>query len=174
MAKTRKEKEKVVQDLVDRFSRMKSLILVDYTGLNVKMVEELRKELREEEIEYLVVKKTLLKLALKKADLKEINVDQLQGQIALAFGFKDEVMPAKLLDKFRKQSESLKFLGGILEGKFIDDKKVLELAQIPTREELLTKTVWVIQSPVSGLVNVLAGGIRNFVYALKAIQDQKS
>jgi len=173
MAKTRQQKEKEIEKLAEKLSKMKALVFANYDGLKVKEVDELRKILRDQGIDYLVSKKTLMKLALKKAGLKEIKVDELVGGVGLAFGYEDEVLPAKLLNDFAKTHQSLKLVGGILENKFIAKEKVLELARIPGKQELLAKTVWVIKSPISGFVNVLSGSLKSLLYVLNSIKDKK-
>lgn len=174
MAKTKEQKKKILEDLEDKLSKMKAAVFLNFTGLNVKDVTALRDILRKEKIDYEVVKKTLLKLALNKTGYKDIEPKKFEGQIAVAFGYEDEVMPAKLLKQFRAQHEALKFIGGILEKKYIDAAKVLELANIPSRSELLAKLVGSINSPLSGFVNVLAGNLRSLVQVLKAMAEKKT
>lgn len=171
MPKTRQEKEKKVEELTDKLSRMKSAIFVDYSGLDVKSVEELRKTLRQEKIDYQVIKKTLLKLALAKIGLKDIDFRALEGQLGITFDYQDEVMPARLLKIFQKKNTALKILGGILEKKFIGKEKVQELASIPTRSDLLTKATGSLKAPLTGLVNVLQGNIKKLIYTLMALKD---
>jgi large subunit ribosomal protein L10 len=172
MAKTREQKEKEIEKLAEKLSKMKAMVFANYDGLKVKEVNELRKTLREQKIDYLVSKKTLMKLALKKAGLKDIKVDEFVGGVGLAFGYEDEILPAKMLNDFAKTHQALKLIGGILENKFIAKEKVLELARIPGKQELLTMTVWVIKSPIAGLVNVLSGSLKSLLYALSAIKDK--
>lgn len=174
MAKTRKQKEEELKDLIEKLKKNKSVVFCDYTGLDVASVEELRKSLRAEEVDYKVAKKTLLTKALKKAGILGIEVKELKGQLSVAFGYKDEVAPAKLISKFRKSHEQMTFLGGIYENKFIGIEEVERLAAIPSREELLAKVVGSISAPISGTVRVLSGVLRNFVGALRAIKDVKS
>jgi len=98
----------------------------------------------------------------------------LPGQIAVAASEQDEVMPARLLKKFQKDNEALAILGGILEKKFVAEAKILELADLPTRDELIARVIGSIRAPLAGLVNVLQGGMRNFLNVLSAIKDQKA
>jgi large subunit ribosomal protein L10 len=94
--------------------------------------------------------------------------------MALVFSYEDEIAPAKIIAKFKKEFEKkLDFFGGILEGKFITESEMSELASLPSREELYAKVVGSINSPISGFVNALAGNIRNLVYTLSAIKDKK-
>jgi len=151
---------------------MKAAYFVTFDGLKVKETVELRKLLREQKIDYEVIKKTLLKLAFKKHKLN-IDVDKISGSLGMAIGFEDEITPAKVLGNFSKEHPALKLAGGIYENKLIDQKQALALAKLPGKEELLTKLVWLVQYPVSGLVNVLQGNLRGLVYALKAMSEKK-
>lgn len=173
MAKTKEQKKKELEDLEDKFSKMKVAVFVNFTGLNVKDANALRNILRKDKIDYGVAKKTLLKLALEKTSYKDIEPKEFLGNIAVAFGYEDEIMPAKLLNQFKAQHEALKIIGGILEKKYIDAAKVLELANIPGKPELLAKLVGSINSPLSGFVNVLAGNLRGLVQVLKAMSEKK-
>lgn len=174
MAKTKEQKKKTVEDLEKKLSKMKTAVFVNFTGLTVKDATSLRNILRKEKIDYEVVKKTLLKLALDKVGCKDIEPKKFEGNIAVAFGYEDEVMPAKLLNQFKAQHEAIKFIGGILEKKFIDVAKVLELANIPGKLELLAKLVGSVNSPLSGFVNVLAGNLRGLVQVLKAMSEKQA
>ncbi len=174
MAKTKQQKEEIVKKITDRLSGAASVIFVNFDGLNVQETTELRSILREEGIEYTVAKRTLLQLALEKADLKGIDISALPGGLGAAFGKEDEVLPAKLLYTFGKKHEALKLIGGIYQDKFIGAEEALALAQLPGKEELKAKLVWLVNYPVSGFVNVLAGSMRQLVYALQAIKESKS
>jgi large subunit ribosomal protein L10 len=172
MAKTRAQKEKTLGDLEEKFSKIKAAVFVSFKGLKVKDATKLRNILRKEKIDYEVAKKTLLKLALGKNKLEGIDPKKLEGNIAVAFGYDDEVAPAKILNQFKAQNEALKILGGIVENKYIDSAQVIALANIPGRQELLAKLVGSINSPVSGFVNVLAGNLRGLVQVLKAMSEK--
>ena len=179
MAKTRQQKETTVKDLIDKFKKFKSLILIDFAGLKVKEVTGLRRLCREAKIDYLVVKKTLIKKALDKTEIKGFDPKELKGNIALVFGFEDEIAPAKLLDKFAKDHEALKFLAGILvigpkEYKILDVSGTKSLAALPTKPELLAKMIGSMKAPLSGFVNVLQGNLRGLVLVLNAIKDKKA
>jgi len=119
-------------------------------------------------------KKTLLKKALAESALS-VNADEFTGSLAVAFGLTaEETAPAKILAKFGKDKEAIKIQGGLLEGKFISAAKVLELAKLPSRLELLARTVGAIKAPITGFVNVLAGNLRGLVNVLNAIKDSKN
>jgi large subunit ribosomal protein L10 len=174
MAKTKEQKKQSLAELEDNFAKSKATVFVNFQGLNVKDATNLRNLLRKEKVEYEVVKKTLLKLAVEKTGQEGVDPKSFEGNIAVAFGFEDEVMPAKVLNQFRTTNESLKIIGGTLEKKFIDAAKVMELAQIPGKQELMAKLVGSINSPVSGFVNVLAGNLRGLVQVLKAASEKKT
>lgn len=173
MAITKQAKETVVQSLQDKFGRAKAVVFTNFEGLSVHEVNEMRHVLREAGIEYAVAKKTLIGLALKKAELDPEAVQALTGGLGVAFGYGDEILPAKTLDTFAKKHKALKLVGGFFSGAFIDAKQVVALAKLPSKEELLSKVVWLFSYPATGLVNVLAGNLRNLVGVLKAIQEKK-
>jgi len=173
MPKTRQEKEQEIEKLTKDLGAMKSLFFVNYDKLKVNEINSLRKKLRENKVDYFIAKKTLLKKALKEKKM-DIALDDLTSGFGLAFGLEDEVTPAKLCYEFAKTHENLKLVGGIFENKFIGKEKVLELAKLPGKEELLYKLVYVIKSPVTGLVNTLKGNLNKLVYVLKAIQEKGS
>ncbi len=174
MAKTKQEKKEILDNLTDNLSKSSALVFCDYKGLNVKDVSELRNLCREKDVEYFVAKKTLLKLALEKAGITDIDPSQLEGNLAVAFGYSDEVSAAKVLNDFSKEHEELEILGGVLESHFIDINEVKNLAQLPTKDELLARFVGSLNSPISGFVNVLAGNLKNLVGVLSAIKETKA
>lgn len=175
MPKSKEQKKEILRDLKEKLGNSRSVVFANFEGLGVKENEELRKRLKEEGGEYYVPKKTLLKLALEENDLSEVNPREIDGKLAVVFGYEDEVIPAKIVDEFRgKYGGKLDFAGGILENKFLPAEKMAELAQLPGKQELYAKLVGSLASPMSGLVNTMAGNMRNLVYALKAIEEQKS
>jgi len=175
MPKTKQQKQVILRDLAKKFEEAKSVVFAHFTGLKVIDNEMLRNDLRQEKSEYYVAKKTLLNLALKEKNLSNFDAKGSDGQVAVIFGYEDEVAPAKILNKFIKDhKEQVTFLGGVLEGQIIDAKSVLALANVPSRTELYAKLVGSINAPVSGFVNALAGNLRNLVGVLNAIQEKKS
>lgn len=172
MPKTRAEKEKIIEDLIDKLNRIKSAVFTCYQGLKVTEIQELREKMGKYGIDYKVVKTTLLKIAQAKSRLKDIKIPKIEKPLAIAFGYQDEVLPAKIIDEFSKEHEALKIIGGILDGKLLTKEETEALAQLPTKEELLAKVVYVIKSPISGLINVMAGNWRNLVGVLRAISEK--
>jgi len=174
MAKTKEQKGQILRDLTDKISKSKSIVFTKFSGLGVKESEAIRKELGVEKGEYYVAKKTLMNLAFKDLKIKDLELKSFDGQIAAVFGYEDEVAPAKVIDKFKKEYEDkIEFVGGILKNKFITADEVGNLAKLPSREELYAKIVGSINAPISGFVNALAGNLRNLVYVLKAVGEKK-
>lgn len=168
----RKEKVSKVDEIKEKFSKSKVVILTEYAGLSVSQITKLRKELRKANAEYRVFKNTLTNLGLKGAENKEFNA-MLTGPNAFLFGFDDPVAPVKILSDFIKENEKLTIKGGLLDSKFLDNPTIKALAKLPPREVLLAKVVGGIQAPIYGIVNVLQGTIRKLVYALAAVRDKK-
>ena len=174
MPKTREQKKEILEGLKERITRSKSVIFTKFDGLEVKENEELRNDLKNENSEYCVAKKTLFDIAFKDEKIEGLDVKSFDGRVAAVFGYEDEVAPAKIVDKFMESHEGkVEFLGGILENKFMDALKVKQLAGLPSKQELYAKIVGSMNAPVSGFVNVLAGNLRGLVTVLKAIEEKK-
>ncbi|MFH0840778.1 MAG: 50S ribosomal protein L10 [bacterium] len=173
MAKTKLQKQEIMRDLNAKIDKAKSMVFASFNALTVREIEELRNDLRKDNNEYYVAKKTLLNLALKEKG-QEVDVDNFNGQIAVVFGYEDEVSPAKTLSKFMKSHvDKVEFVGGIMEGKFIEPAEVYELSKLPSKQELYAQLVGSLNAPVSGVVNVLAGNLRGLVQVLNAISEKK-
>jgi large subunit ribosomal protein L10 len=169
MPLTKDQKKKIVEALEERISRQKAIVFVDFSGLKIKDLFNLRKKLKESSNEIKIAKKTLMKIAFKKAGL-ELDLKKMKGQIALVFGFKDEISPAKIVQQFSQENPKLKILGGLFENRFQEMERVAELAKLPTEEELLARLVESIRAPISNFVYVLKANIKGLVYVLSAIK----
>jgi len=145
---------------------------LDFSGLDSKALFELREKLSKSDCLLRVVKKTLLKKALIELKEEELSrkIEEIKGQLALAFGFEDEVLPAKICYQFSKENENLKILGGFLGKDIMEKDKVIELAKLPSKEELFTRLLWNLESPIFNLLTVLKGNLRNFVYILSQLK----
>ena len=163
------QKTKILENLKEKVAKQKAIVFVDFTGLKVKDISRLRKELKKNQNEMQVAKKTLLNLALKDKNL-EIAKDKLTGEVALVFGFNDEISPAKTVYQFSKTNPALKILGGFLENKFKEIEEIVALAQLPGREELLARLVGSVASPMTGFVRVLQGNIKGLIQILSQIK----
>jgi large subunit ribosomal protein L10 len=173
MSKTRTQKQETVSELADKIRRMKAAAFVSISGFTMKDADTLRAKGREAGVDVLVTKKTLLNIAAKEAGLESVDTKAFDGSLLTAFAFNDEVSAAKLLAGLVKEKETIKILGGVLEGKMVDATEVAKLAALPGKTELLAKLVGTLNAPVSGFVNVLAGNLRGLVTVLKAVQDKK-
>jgi len=169
MALTKEQKKKILDDLKEKIAKQKAMVFVDFTGLKVKDLSSLRKKLKAIDNELRVAKKTLFCLALKEKKL-EMAKEKLKGEIAIVFGYRDELSLAKTVYQFSQENPNLKILGGFLENKFREAEKIITLAQLPTKEELLVSLVRSINAPISGFVNVLGGNIKGLIYALSVIK----
>jgi large subunit ribosomal protein L10 len=174
MAKTRPQKEIEVQELTDRLQRMKVAVFATNGGLKVKEVTALRSLLRQNNVDFMVAKKTLLKRALAAANMSGIDVSGIQASFGIAFGLTDEVAPAKLLAQFAKNHEALTFLGGIMNSSFVPVEQIEALAKLPTRDQLRGQLVGTLAAPLSGLVNVLAGNLRGLVRVIDAVRERRA
>lgn len=174
MPKSKIQKGEIMRDLTERIKKSKSIVFAGFNALGVKDNEVLRLQLRAENGEYYVAKKTLLGRALKEQGIDNLDTKSLDGKLAVIFSYEDEVAPAKVVDAFRKDKEDkIFFLGGILEGKLLSKTEVEALAKLPSKHELHARLVGTLNAPISGFVNVLAGSIRNLVTVLKAIEEKK-
>lgn len=175
MAITRQKKEEILESLVSQLEDAKSAVFADFRGMKVSGANELRQKGRDEGVNIVVAKKSLMKIAFEKAGYEGVNPLELEGSVALMLGMEDEVAPARLAADFAKtHEEGLKIVAGVLERKLVDGPSIVALSKLPSREELLAKAVGSIAAPMSGMVNVLQGNLRGLVYALSAVRDSKS
>lgn len=168
----RQEKEKIVQQIKADLESAKVIVLTDYRGLTVAQMNDLRNILREEGIKYKVVKNTLTRFAAREAGFNELE-KYMEGPIAIAYGYDDPVVPLRVLVKFAKKNEALTLKGGVLEKMVLDEKNLRVLSDLPPREVLLSTVLGSFQSPISGLLNVMQGNLRNLAYVLQAVKEKK-
>lgn len=167
------EKEQQVVEIKDRFTRATAVILVDYRGLTVKELQELRGKLRESGCELRVYKNTLTEIAMRELAMPDLGT-LLEGPSAFTFSYGDPVAPAKALATFSKDHPALEIKGGFIERSVTDMSGVKALASLPSREELIAKLLGTMQNPTAGFVRVLAGPAGAFARVVRAIADQKA
>lgn len=160
-AKVIQAKQETVEAITAKLRESTTTVVADYRGLTVAQITELRKQLREAGIEFQVLKNTLLRRATAAAQLTDLDA-ALTGPTAIAFSAEDVVAPAKILNDFAKKNDALKLKGGVLEGRVVSDEEVKALAELPSREGLLSMLLSVLQAPV-----------RNFALAVKAVADKE-
>lgn len=162
MAINKEKKVEIVSKLDDAFKSAKSLVFVNFHGLSVATANEMRRALRAAKVKYFVAKKNLINLSAGKTKL-EGSLPELPGEIALAWG-DDQIAPAREVYEFQKKNpDSLKIVGGIFEGRFMNQSEMMEIASIPAPPVLHGKFVNIINSP-----------IQRFVIALSQIASKKS
>ncbi|WP_413376904.1 50S ribosomal protein L10 [Alkalihalobacillus sp. 1P02AB] len=155
------QKQQVVAVIAGKLRDSKSTVVVDYRGLNVAEVTELRKQLREAGIEFKVYKNSLTRRAAEATELTELD-QHLVGPTAIAFGSEDVIAPAKIINDFAKKHEALEIKAGVIEGQVASAEEIKALAELPSRDGLLSMLLSVLQAPM-----------RNMALATKAVAEQK-
>jgi len=166
------QKKELVERLAKEFSAAEISILIDYKGLDVLTITDLRAQLRNAGVRMEVVKNTLLDRASQDTDTALMK-DLFKGPNAIVYSQDDPVSPAKILVKFAKDNEKLEIKAATLAGKLLSADEIQQLAKMPSREELLGKLVCVLNAVPTSFVNVLSGVPRSFVNVLNAVKDQK-
>ena len=168
----KEQKKTVVKDLVQELKSAKALVLSDFQGLPTRDIQKLRADLRREKVSYKVVKLTLLKKALRQAGV-DVSQFNFAAPLSVSLSAEDEVIGAKILAAFAKTHDKLKIVGGYLGAEFLDATRVKAMAALPGKQELRGQLVYVIASPLRGLVSVLQGNMRGLVNVLNAIGQSK-
>jgi large subunit ribosomal protein L10 len=168
----RKTKHDIVAGLKRDLEKVNTIFLCDFKGLTVEKDTALRRNMRESGANYSVVKNTLLKLAFTDTNFAQVE-DQLVGNTAMVYNDDDVVGLAKLIRNFTKDHEAFKFKTGVVEGKVIDVADLNTLAELPPREVLVSKLMFVMNYPIQGLATTLSGVIRKLAVALDQIKQQK-
>lgn len=171
--KVLQQKKDAVDALAEKIGSAVSGVLVDYLGLTVEEDTKLRNDLRAAGVEYKVVKNTITKFALDKAGMEGLD-PVLNGPTSLALSFDDAVAPAKILSTFAKDNEGFEIKAGFVDGKVIGLDEIKELAELPSREVLIAKTLGGLNAPIAGFANVLNANLRGLAVVLNAIAEQKS
>ena len=166
-------KQALVGEIAEKIGRAQSAIFIDYRGLTVAEVTELRNQFRAAGVEYRVLKNTLITRAVEQLGIEGAEA-YLAGPTAVAFGYEDAVAPAKIITEFIKKTKKTQVKGGILTGKVVDAASVQALADLPSREVLIATVLGTMNAPVTGLACALAGIPKKLLYALNAIADQKA
>ena len=162
MSKNLEVKKGVVAEIKGKFEKAQTAVLVDYRGINVAEVTELRNQLRKAGVEYAVLKNTMINLAIKDMNLDDMK-PHLEGPTAVAFGYEDAIAPAKILSEAAKKNKNLTIKCGVCDGAYLDEAGVQALANTPSREVLIAKIMGSMMSSVS-----------KFVYAVEAIRKKQA
>ena len=148
------QKQVVIDEIKDKFERAESVVVIDYIGITVAEADEMRRKLREANVDYTVYKNTLVKRAIAGTD-NESLAEILDGPSAFAFSYDDATAPARVLNDSIKEYKKMEFKGGIVEGEFYDKDAIQQIASIPSRDVLISKFMGSIQSPISSFARVV-------------------
>jgi large subunit ribosomal protein L10 len=166
------KKKSIVEELHEKFSKSKIVILTDYKGLDVAAISDLRKKLNEVDVEFKVVKNTLLSRASEDTDVALIK-EAFKGPSAVALSYDDPVAPAKIMTEFAEGNDKFEIKTGVMSGKQIDVKEIKALSSLPSREVLLGQVLSAMNGVPTSLVRVLNAVPQKLLYALQAIKEQK-
>lgn len=168
---TKAFKKNKIESIKEKLSKAQVAIVTEYRGLSVEEITNLRRKLQKEGGDYMVTKNTLAKIAVKGTDY-EVLTDAFKGPIALAFGFDDQISPAKVLIASMKESKKGEIIAGGLDSKLLSADEVKALASLPSREELYAKMLGCVNSPATGIANSMNAVITQLVRTLDAVKDK--
>ena len=167
-------KSKIIKEATDKIKASSGIYFTNYTGMDVMQATNLRKMFRDKNVDYVVTKNTLMKIAAKEAGYDGTFDDILNGQIATAFSMEDPTSPAKVIKEFKKDNKDcLDVVGVVFDGELFDASKYKELADLPSREELIGKFVGAIGQPMNQFASTLNSVITNFVGVLDSLKNSK-
>ena len=167
-------KVEMVEELHDMFSRAKSAVVANYQGIDAEGITALRVHMRSRSVDFRVVKNTLALRAVKDTSLEVLGED-FKGPISILVGFEDAVAPAKALADFAKSdaTKSPEVICGMVEGKKVSPGEVQALAELPSREELISQMLSVFQGPTTNFAGVFSSLLRKLVGTLDAVREKK-
>ncbi len=168
---TREKKGELVTEYVDKLRKTQAVVVTEYRGLTVKQLQDLRRDLRQNDTELVVAKNTLIGRALTQVGMRAPD-ELFSGPTAVALAYKDVAGPAKALNKWARDSKILVVKGGMIGQSVFNEQGVTQLGELPGREQLLAQVVGTMQAPLTGFVNVLAGTLRGLVNVLNARSKQ--
>ena len=170
---TKAFKSEKIDEIKSKIEKAQVAVITDYKGLSVEEITNLRRAIQQDGGHYMVTKNTLAKIAIKGTPY-EVLADKLTGPVALAFGFKDPVTPAKAVKTFIDKVKKGEILGAVLDGKLLSVEETKELAALPSKEELIAKLLGSLNSPASGIVGSINAVMAQLTRAMAAVRDQKT
>lgn len=173
MAITKEKKQEIVKELRDKLAKSKSVVFIRNDGITVADITKLKKELRAQQVEIKVAKKTLIEKVWKDLQFPTLPQNVLEGPVALVMAYENEMSGAKLLKTFMKENEKVSFSGGVFEGKLYDKAGVATIASLPSKEELMAKLLGSLQSPLYGFHHALQYHLRGLVVVLSTLAKKK-
>lgn len=172
MSQAQEQKKLVVAAIREKLESAKSVVFIDYRGLTVAEVTELRNEFRKVGVEYQVLKNTLIKIAAHDLGITGLD-DILNGPTAVAFSMEDPASGAKVISDFAKKVKKTEVKAGLLDKEVLDAKGVQALADLPPKEVLIARIMGSLNAPITNFVGVLSATLRSLVYALDAVRKSK-
>ena len=170
---TKAFKSDKIAQIKEKVEKAQVAIVTEYKGMSVEEITKLRRALQKEDGDYMVTKNTLAKIAFKGTDF-EVLSDSFTGPVAIAFGYGDQVMPAKALANFIKETKKGEIKGAALDGKFLSADEAKALATLPSKAEIYAKMLGCINSPASGIANSINAVMSQLTRAMAAVRDQKT
>ncbi len=165
-------KAETIEELRRKLQESKGAVLLDYRGLNVKDITALRRQLSNDQVEFTVAKNTLLRIAADRAEF-DVSADLLAGPTAIAFGWRDETSPARLLTEFVRRNRVVTIKGGIVGRRSISAEQVGRVAELPSRDALLAQLLGAVQAPLAQTLAVLQAPTRQMAGLLQALKDKR-
>ena len=169
------QKIELVENLSNKFKNSSALYFTKYTGMNVAQATELRSKFKESDVEYIISKNTLTKIAIEKSGLDQNSFSEyLNGQVGIAYANEDPTAPAKVIKDFSKSNDCLEVVGLFFDGEIYESSKYKELANLPSKDELLTKLVMNLNSPMTKVAMCFKSSMTNLVNVLNGLKDSKN
>lgn len=167
------QKEKIVSEMTDKFSRAKSIFLADFSGIDVNTINALRKKFHNEKVEYRIVKNTLAEISFKNAGIDGM-ITHLNGVNSYAISYDDPTLPMKVVDNFKNNLED-KFIlkAAFFEGQVIGPDQIKGIAKLPSREQLFAMLIGILQAPLGKTVGTLQASVTKFLFVLKGLEAKK-
>lgn len=172
MAITKEQKKAVVEKIKENLKKQKVIFFIDFEKSKAHEIFNLRNKLKEAGALLYVARKSLINIAFKNEKIS-VDMEQFQGQLGLVFGFEDEILPIKTIYNLSKERDLPLILGGFFQKQFIDAQTTIELAKLPSREELLTQLLNGLSTPMFNFANVLGGNIRSLLLVLSNIKSNQ-
>ncbi|NMC08796.1 50S ribosomal protein L10 [Candidatus Microgenomates bacterium] len=173
MSKTRIQKTELLNDYKKILEEKAGYFLVNSDKTNTSTITKLKIQLRDANANYAVVKNSIFKVALQETN-QPLQTQEIEGPTAVIFFDEDPTVPAKLVKQAQKETSLLNAKGGVFEGEFLSESRVMQLAEIPSREVLLSQLVGTLNAPLSGFMNAVTGNVRGLTMVLKGISEKNA
>ncbi len=173
MAKTRSVKSELLDKYKEILKNKGGYFLVNSDKTDTSTISDLKMKLKEVDADYTVIKNTLFKVALQDTE-QPLETQDLEGPTAIIYFNEDPTVPAKLVREIQKEKEVLYAKGGVYEGEFLSEQKVMQLAEIPSREVLLAQLVGTMNAPLTGFMNAITGNVKGLTVVLKGISEKNA